>query len=215
MARKRRTTRRKRSYKKNPSVRRGARRAVRYTRATLGGMNFKSALKNMPYFQFGMFASKYLAKRFGGGADETDPESWSWRSYLQGGIGAVVAGFVAQMAKKGSGQRVLEGGLNLMVYEMIQNELIAPNEWASGQFGYDGEEGGYLPGDVEQDESGNSYLLGEDYEWRALPEEPMEGVLEPIGPLGQLAPVGPLGKDEGDYQAAILGLFQLNNDVRR
>lgn len=202
MARKRRTTtRRKRTYRKNPRVRSYTRRAARSARSTLKGLNFKGALKNVIPFQFGMFASKWLAKRFGGGASETAPESWGWKEYLQGGLGAVAAGFVAQMVKPGTGQKVLEGGLNLMIYEMIQNELIAGSAWATGQFGAD--ETSYLPGDVEQDETGRNYLLGEDYQWRALPETTMGETLQPVGPLGEtLEPVGPLGADP--YARALL-----------
>jgi hypothetical protein len=190
-------------------------------------LNFSSALKNLPYYQAGMFASKWMAKRFGGGASELDPDSWGYQEYIKGALGAVAAGFVSQMVKPGSGQRVLEGGLNLMCYEMIQNEFIAPSEWAAGQFGAEEDEGihpdymgmgedpGYLPGDVEEDEQGTTYMLGDDYEWRQLPETGMEGmgVLEPVGPLGQLEPVGPLGQlepvgplgDDDEYRKAILG----------
>lgn len=202
MAKKRRTTRKKRSYLRNPSPRRYMKRAARSARATFGSLDFKGVLKDVPYYQFGMFASKWIAKRFGGGASETDPASWTYKEYLKGGLGAVAAAFLAQMAKPGSGKKVLAGGINLMIYEMIQNELISGNEWATGQFGY-GENPGYMPGDVEQDESGRSYLLGEDLQWRALPEEGMQGALEPVGPLGQLEPVGPLGAVD-PYRRALL-----------
>ncbi len=198
MAKRRRT--KKRTYKRNPSVKKYARRAGKSARATFSGLNFKGALKNVIPMQLGMFGAKWLAKRFGGGASETDPSTWGARSYIQGGLGAVAIGFAAQMIKPGWGQKVLEGGLNIMFYEMIQNELIAPNEWAAAQFGeedgyYEGDYG-YEPGDVEQDETGTSYLLGDDEQWRQLPSESMTGDLEPVGPLGQLEPVGPLGQLE-------------------
>jgi hypothetical protein len=151
-----------------------------------------------------MFGSKWLAKRFGGGASETDPESWGWRQYLQGGLGAVAAAFVANMIKPGCGQKVLEGGVNLMVYEMLQNELIAGSEWAAGQFGEEDDYYGYLPGDVEEDETGRSYLLGQDSQWQELPEGSYSGSLQPVGPLGVLEPVGPLG-DADPYREALLG----------
>lgn len=200
MAKRRKT--KKRTYKRNPSVRKYARKAGRSARSTFRGLNFKSALTNVIPMQLGMFGAKWLAKRFGGGASETDPASWGARSYIQGGLGAVAIGFAAQMIKPGWGQKVLEGGLNIMFYEMIQNELIAPNEWAAAQFGQNGYyEGdyGYEPGDVEQDETGRSYMLGEDLDWRELPSGEMTGELEPVGPLGELGllePVGPLGQLE-------------------
>jgi len=208
--------RKKRSYKKNPSpprrrsrpARSYKKRAISRVRSTFSGLNFKGALKNIPYAQFGMFGAKFLAKKFGGGALEADPESWTWKQYLQGGLGAAAAGFLAQMIKPGSGQRVLEGGLNLIVYEMIQNELITGSEWATEQFGEDeGEEDySYQPGDVESDETGKTYLLGEDYAWRELPEADVSGMgrLEPVGPLGRLEPVGPLGGTTDVYRSALL-----------
>lgn len=205
MRKKRTSTKRKRTYRKNPSARKYARRAASSARSTFAGLNFKSALKNSPMYLVGMFGSKWMAKRFGGGASETDPDSWNYRSYLQGGLGAVASAFVMQMVKPGSGQKVLEGGMNLMLYEMIQNELIQPNAWAQGQFGdmgY-GELGeGYQPGDMEQDDNGRTYLLGDNGQWRELPEGvagalqpvgPLGETLDPVGPLGQLEPVGPLG----------------------
>lgn len=209
-----RKTRRKKSYRKNPSARKYARRAASSARSTFAGLNFKTALKNAPYYLIGMFGSKWMAKRFGGGASETDPESWNYRSYLQGGLGAVATAFTMQMVKPGSGQKVLEGGLNLMLYEMVQNELISPNAWAQGQFGDYGElgDGGYEPGDIEQDETGRTYLLGDDGQWRELPEDvsgalqrvgPLGETLDPVGPLGQLQTVGPLGAAD-PYASAFL-----------
>jgi len=215
--RKRTTTRRKARPRRNPSsVKRYARRAARRSSSALRGLNFKGALKNVAYYQVGMFGSKWLAKRFGGGASEIDPESWGWKEYLQGALGAVATGFLAQMVKPGSGQKVMEGGLSLMVYEMIQNELITGNEWAASQFGEEEDYYGYVPGDVEQDETGRSYLLGEDQQWHELPESvqgsygslepvgPLGSTLEPVGPLGStLEPVGPLGADD-PYRKALL-----------
>lgn len=199
--------RRRKAPRRNPR-RRVVRRAASRARTTFAGLNVKSALKDVPLTQIGMFATKWLAKRFGPDATEIDPESWNWSSYLKGGLGAVIAGFLAQTIKPGSGQKVLAGGFNLVVYKLIQNELIAGNDWASGQFGqgdyipdeYAAMEG-YMPGDVEQDETGRSYLLGDDRQWHELPESSgYQGVggLQRVGPLGalqSLTPPGPLGED--------------------
>jgi len=186
----------KRRVNRNPKVRKYAKRAASRARGALSGLSFKTAFKNAVYFQAGMFGAKWLAKRFGGGASETDPSSWGWKEYAKGGAGAVAAAFIMNMVKPGSGQKVLEGGLNLMIYEMIQNELISGNEWATGQFGWGADEAEYYPGDVAQDDAGTSYLLGEDYQWHQLPESSMTGSLEPVGPLGALEPVGPLGGED-------------------
>ena len=200
---------RKRSYKKrNPSPR--ARRSYSRARATFAGLNIKSALKDIPATQLGMFATKWLAKRFGPDAWEVDPDTWDWSSYVKGGIGAVLAGFLAQMVRPGMGQKVMAGGLNLMVYKMIQNELVQDSKWAMSQFGAQ-DDPDYLPGDVETGTDGREYFLGQDYQWHALPEEgSMSGPLEPVGPLGYtepLQPVGPLGDADLDaaYRAALLG----------
>jgi hypothetical protein len=199
MTKKRSSSKKRKAPRRNPR-RRTYRRAVSRARSTFAGLNIKSALKDVPLTQVGMFATKWLAKRFGPDATETDPDSWNWSSYLKGGLGAVIAGFLAQTIKPGAGQKVLAGGLNLVVYKLIQNELIADNDWAEEQFGA-GQEEGYLPGDVEDDEYGNSYLLGEDEQWHQLPEAGVMGEMQRVGPLGEmgamekLTPPGPLGDD--------------------
>lgn len=213
MAKKRRTTKRKK-YTKNPAPRRRRtsykRRAVSRVRSTFAGLNIKGALKNTPFYLVGMLGSKWISKRFGGGASEMDPESWTWRSYLQGAAGAVATAYIVNMFKRGSGQKVLEGGLSLLVYELIQNEFVAGSEWATEQFGLQGfgaddeDAYSYFPGDVETTPDGKTALLGQDYQWRELPEGDYGGSLEPVGPLGQLEPVGPLGSDD-PYRNAILG----------
>lgn len=166
-------------------------------------------MKEIPWYQIGMFASKWLAKRFGAKALESDPSSWGAREYIQGGIGSVAAGYICNMIKPGTGHMVMLGGLNLMIYEMIQNELIAPNAWASGQFGADDEMPTYTPGEIEYDNRGVPHMLGQDYQWRELPSQTSQlqqvgplGALEPVGPLGALEPVGPLGADA--YARALL-----------
>jgi hypothetical protein len=175
----------------NPSK---GRKAATYTSGLLKGLNFKTAFGNIAPIQLGMFAAKFAAKRFGESATETDPDSWNWASYAKGGLGAVVAGMIAQNFKSGWGQKVLEGGLNIMAYKIIQNELITKSEFATEWLGADqpsyeegvwevGRDGGYFPVD----------------ERHRLPEMAGTGTLEPVGPLGdQLEPVGRLGQDPFD-----------------
>lgn len=210
MARKRKRSsaprRRRRAPRKNPSR---VKRAYSRARSTFAGLNIKGALKDVPAIQLGMFATKFIAKRFGPDATETDPESWNWTSYLKGGIGAVIAGFVAQMVKPGWGNKVMAGGLNLIIYKMIQNELIT-GTWADSMFGAeDVYASTYVPGDVETGTDGRPYLLGQDYTWYPLPETGVMGdVLEPVGPLGaaeRLVPVGPLGDLDAKYRRDLLG----------
>jgi hypothetical protein len=188
--------------RRNPSSTR-RRRAGTRARNAFGGLNFKSALKNIPLNTLGMFAAKWAAKRFGEAATETDPASWNYASYLKGAAGAAGAGFIMNMIKPGTGQRILEGGMSLMLYKLVQNELIAGSTFWSGQLGADE---GYQPGDVETDSAGEPYILGYDNNWY-----PMDGAddyrmdeggmyggqLVKPGPLGDaLLPPGPLGASE-------------------
>lgn len=222
MPKKRRIKRRKptkrRTYR-NPSRkrRRNPSRAASRVRASLLGMNFRTALKNMPAFQLGMFATKWAVKRFGPAASLGDPDSWNWSSYLKGTAGAVGAGVLVNMIKPGWGQRVFEGGINYLFFQLIHNKIIAQNEWAAGQFGEDNyypdeylEGETYTPGDVATNEAGQPYLLGADYMWHPTGAGQYAGVgdvLEPVGPLGDvLEPVGPLGSDlDRTYADALLG----------
>jgi hypothetical protein len=147
----------------------------------------------------GMFASKWAAKRFGDAATETDPSTWNYASYLKGALGAAGAGFLANMVKPGSGQRVLDGGLALMAYKLVQNELVPKSTWATNQFGAVRE-----PGTIEENDQGEPFILGEDMQWypmegaddyRMLPDAYGDELTEP-GPLGfgdSLTEPGPLG----------------------
>ena len=214
----------KRRVRRNPR-RRTVRRAVSRARSTFAGLNIKSALKDQIPIQLGMFGTKFFAKLFGPDATEIDPSSWDWSSYAKGAAGAVAAGFVAQTIKPGMGQKVLQGGLSLIVYKMIQNKLVAGNEFGEKYFGVVQEEDdiyipdeyadmsgsdNYLPGDVEDDSAGNTYMLGEDYQWHELPESsgPMMGdELRQVGPLGEtyehLSPPGALGQVDPVAQALL------------
>lgn len=171
-----------------------------------------SALKSVPLTQLGMLGAKWMAKRFNGGT-HTDPETWQWDDYLKGALGAAASGVIANFVKRGTGQKVLEGGLNLILYYLIQNELISQSDWATAQFGqiepigplgqdeYYPEEymgGAYEPGDVEYNSAGQPYMLGQDGQtWQELPEE-VGDVIEPVGPLG-------FGTVDDKYRAMLLG----------
>lgn len=213
--------RKRKKRQSNPIRRRRspARKTVRRAARRMSAFNFHSALKNMVPIQIGMFSAKWAAKRFGEGASETDPESWNWASYLKGAAGAAAAGMLANMVKPGWGQKILEGGLNLMAYKAIQNELIAGNDWAVSQFGAD--EDDYVPTEYlltgdDEDEYSPMFGAAEDDEglWglsedgepipvddaHRLPEVSYDGygesaLVEP-GRLGStLEPVGPMGGD--------------------
>lgn len=190
----------RRYRRRNPSRRRRVARAASRVRSTFAGMNFKQALKNVPAGLLGMFAFKFGAKRFGEAASETDPESWNSMSYIKGTLGALIAGFLAQHIRPGMGQKVLEGGLLLAGYKLVQNELVVKSETAMNWLGEDDTK--YFPSEyVSTDSQGTPYLLGQNGQWypvderHRLPEYSGYGdQLEPPGRLGdQLEPPGRLG----------------------
>lgn len=196
----------RRRRRRNPSSR--TRRAASRVRSSLAGMNIKTALKNVPLTMIGMFAARWAAKRFGAAASEFDAGTWDWASYLKGSLGAFAGGFLMQMIKPGSGQKVLEGGISLMAYKVIENELIPKSEWAVSQFGAE-DDTNYFPSEyVQTDEAGTPYLLGQDNQWYPVDERHrmMGDVLEPPGRLGgayedayfgdTLEPPGRLGAED-------------------
>lgn len=167
-------------------------------------------------FAVGMMAAKFGAKRFGSTGSETDPASWTWRTYLQAGAGAALAGMAVNMVKPGMGQKVFQGGLALVIYKLIQNELIVKNEkaveWLGGYNGMGADDGLLLdlngdpymmgPGGEEMplDESHRMNLLGASDVESFYGEDDAQTwgeALAPVGPLGMygeaMAPVGPLG----------------------
>jgi hypothetical protein len=145
MVRKR-TTRRRYTKRRNPAVnatprrRTYRRRARRAASRIVSGLAFKAALKNAITLNIGMFAAKAAARRFGLDSSETNPESWTWRSYIQAGLGGAGAALLFNAVKPGKGQKVLEGALAFTLFKMLQNELVVKNETATKWFGADEEE---------------------------------------------------------------------------
>lgn len=203
MAGKKKAAKKRAAPKRNPASRRRRRRRNPIgsrAKGAIGGLNVKTALKNIPISTIGMFAAKWAAKRFGTAATETDPTTWNYASYLKGSGGAAVAGFIANMVKPGWGQKVLEGGMSLMLYKLVQNEMIPNSTFWTAQLGQ-ADQPYREPGVIETNSAGEPYILGEDYEWH-----PLEGVddyrfqpsysdaLVTPGPLGEaLVEPGPLG----------------------
>jgi len=184
--RKARKTTTTRKYRRNPS----ARRTTRIVRRGLTGLNFKSAFKNVLMLDVGMFAAKFAAKRFGGGASELDPNSWGWRAYLQASAGAAVAGMVMNMVKPGTGQKVLEGGLAYVAFKAIQNELISGNATAESWLG-----ASEMPEDeLLLDLDGTPYMNYDGVEYPLDESHRMGDTIVPVGRLGDtIVPVGRLG----------------------
>jgi hypothetical protein len=213
-ARKTTTRRKRRSYRRNPGSPPRRRRAAR-ARATagrlLGGLNFKEALRVAIPFGVGMFAAKFAAKRFNAGGSEIDPASWTWKTYLQGAFGAALAGILVNMVRPGMGQKVFQGGVALMIYKVVQNELIVKNDKAVEYLGgandaamlLDLEGVPYMLGPggtpLPLDEQHRMDLLGDDTIVESMygaDDMNWGDVLAPPGPLGlgdYVAPPGPLG----------------------
>jgi hypothetical protein len=229
--RKRRSPRRNPAPKRRPSRTRRARKIVRRASKTFSALEIKNALKDAPPALIGMFGAKFAAKLGASGAMEADPTSWTWRSYLQGAAGAIGSAFLLGSVRAKWGKEALKGGINLMLYELVQNELVAssptamnwlgqediepyePTEYMGdyGEDEYDEDE--YVPGNVYPNSVGEPYLLGQDGNWypidetNRLPESTSSYVSDDLvtpGPLGdQLVPVSDLGKSD-DWDRAFL-----------
>jgi hypothetical protein len=177
-------TKKKKETKKNPSVRSAARAVGRRSKERFLGMNLKGALCSAPPRAIGMFAAKWGAKKFPGVSGGSDREDWAFSNYLAGGATGFLAGFLAENFKKGAGQKVLEGAIDLLVYKMIQNEVIPKNEFLTEQFGDDemvllGEDGEPIvmlgeeeaeEGDLLLGENGEVYMMGADGYTRPIDE---------------------------------------------
>lgn len=193
--------------RRNPTT---ARRAGRAIKRSFFGLDFRKALGDMPYVQAGMFASKLGAKLLDPDASETDPATWNWSSYAKGAIGAVAAGMLVNTIKRGKGQKVLEGGLNLMVFKALENELIAGSGgWIERNLGEEVEidmlgQGDYTPDEyLMTGDNANPYAY--DLDGNAYPADDRHRIpgymgaeaLEPVTALGAeaLEPVTALGQD--------------------
>jgi hypothetical protein len=194
--------------RRNPTT---AKRAARAVKRSFFGLDFRRALGDMPYIQAGMFAAKAGAKILDPDATETDPATWNWSSYFKGAIGGVVAGMVVNSFKRGKGQKVLEGALNLMAFKAIENELIAGSGgWIERNLGQEVEidvlgQGDYTPDEYlmtgtdanpqAYDQNGNPYPADDRHR---IPAGYMGAeALEPVTALGAeaLEPITALGQD--------------------
>jgi hypothetical protein len=153
-----------------------------------------------------MFIAKWFAKRGSPAALEADPSTWNGMTYLKGAGGTAIGAYLANMVRPGWGQKVLEGGLGLLMYKAVQNHLIPKSSFAMGQLG-----ASYQPGDVEVNAQGEPFILGADGQsWIPMSEGDagipelagygqnedwtMMDALEEPGPLGDYAePPGRLG----------------------
>lgn len=198
----------KKKKKKNPSAKSIAKSAGRRAKATWLGLNVGSAFKSSPARIGGMFAGRWVARRFGSGA--ADHEEWSFADYMWTVGGGFVAGALVENIRKGSGQKFLEGAIALAGYHALQDKVVSSSDFLESQFGddrYDDDDDYdyYEPGQVAYGDDGVPYMYGADDNWYPLNEQHRGidlGQTEPPGVLGQTEPPGVLGQDDVDYWEA-------------
>jgi hypothetical protein len=194
----------------------------------LAGLNLRAALGGALPLVAGMFFAKLGAKRFGGGGSETDPTTWTWRTYLQALAGGAVGAIAINAIRPGWGQRVFTGAMALTLYKIVQNKLVSGNATAASWFGADNSALLDLSGDTPYLYGYGAQALPLDESHRMeLPEAQVSGygddmygddmygddmygddmygddmygeVLQPPGPMGEvLVHPGPLGADARD-----------------
>lgn len=200
-----RATRRK-APRRNPSTsRKIARRGARASKNLITALDLKRSFLDAGKQIGGMMVAQFAAKKFADGGGANDPD-WTWKNYGFGIAGSFGAGIAAEMVKKGSGKEFLKGGLALVGYKLVTNELSQRSEFVAEYFGntqtFRGTDGvDYMAGDSYQGDDGEVYLMGNDGEWYP---NGMNGILAPASDLGgTLAPPTDLGA--ADAYAATFG----------
>ena len=171
----------KKKGKKKGKKRRNNPSAISRSRGFMSGLSVKSSVKNSIPMVAGMFLSKFVGKRFGGGGDTLDADSWTARTFLQMGLGAVGAGVIGNFIKPGFGQKAMDGATAKLIFDILNYELVLKNETMRGLFGQDDDD--Y---DLQYEELPlEGWGVDDSYRYD-LPELPegMEGELEPVGRLG-------------------------------
>jgi hypothetical protein len=193
----------------NPPSR--ARRIARRGGQFLGSSGIAGAAKSMLPMLVGAIAAKIAQKKFGDKTEETG--NWTWKDYLTGAAGTLVAGLGTKYlfkANPATSQKVLEGGFLILAFKLLTNELVPKSdtakEWLGAEGGDDGivlggdDEGSWAGmdvGDLYESQDGQTYVLGADGFWRpwdssnrALPPATAEGFGETLSPPGRLGGFG-------------------------
>ena len=168
-------TKRKRPKKRRGPAKRGPGRSRRraYTRnpsaaGILSGTSIPSAARSMLPMTAGALIAKVAQKRFGDKTSESG--NWTWKDYVAGAIGTLAGSLAARHLLRSTAatqQKVLEGGLLILTFKLITQEIVPMSATAEEWLGNDGQT--YSPGDVYQTADGASYLLGADGMWKYLP----------------------------------------------
>jgi len=126
MAKKRR--RRTTIVRRNPSrMRKNPSKGRSVARRTIAGINPKKAITDAVKGQPGMLMAEFFAKKFGKEGKSIFEEGWSWENFAWSIGGAFAAGLAGNMIKPGSGNKMVEHGLGLVLNKLIQDKMIQQN----------------------------------------------------------------------------------------
>ena len=140
------------------------------------GLDFAGVGKDLLPMAVGAVAGQMASKKLD--ADDTTggaSQPWTWKNYLLCILGSYLSGVVLGMLRPKSGmylrRQAVNGGLLLVVYNLVVKELAAKSTTVMGLLGEAGAAGGdawrYMkPGDVWQGQDGKQYALGSDNKWR-------------------------------------------------
>lgn len=200
---------RRRAYTRNPSA-----------KGFLSGTSIPTAVRSMLPMTAGALLAKVSQKRFG---DKTAEDgNWTWKDYVAGGLGALVGSLASRHLLKATAatqQKVLEGGLLILTFKLITQEVVPMSTTAMEWLGEDGNS--YTVGDVYRTEAGEQYKLGSNGQWEYLPANTGAqfqqggyiGGNEPVSRPGRLggspvvprAPQRPMGGNEPVQRPGYLG----------
>jgi len=186
---------RRRRYRKNPGmelalanpsggrIRHYARRGARAAGGFLGNLGVGSALKAALPLGIGIVAASLIRKKFGSVGDQRD--NWEWKDYLMAGLGTIGAAVGARhlfRASAQTSQMIMLGGLGLIITKILQDEIVPQSDTLKNWIGEEEAEGawaglgqgdqpaGYLPGDLYMGDDGETFVYGEDGNWRNVDE---------------------------------------------
>jgi len=174
----------------------GFRRAARRVRHTggkfLGATGIAGAAKSMIPMVLGALAAKLAQKRFGDKTSEDASGGWTWKDYLVGAAGGLVASLGSRYLFKANpqtSQKVLEGAFTILLFKLITQEIVPMSSTAKDWLGADdmlgegetwsgygqetygqetyGQET-YGIGDLFESPEGVQYVLGADGQWRPI-----------------------------------------------
>jgi len=176
-------------------VKRRARKAGNFlSKSGIGG-----AVGSMLPMMAGAMGAKLAQKKFGSQTEESGV--WDWKDYLAGGVGVVAISLGSKYLFKASSstsQKILEGGLAIMLFKALTQKLVPMNDTAQrylgdddySEFGEDilspgelgdidalyGEDDDYmLPGSMDLNSDGN---------WQAQWNDSLNDDIVSTGPLG-------------------------------